>query len=154
MEAGLVDRLRRHQAQAAHGLDADRDAEKRGAPVRAVALARREHRRHDHGAGMHRPALERVVEILAVRRRAVDERGAGRAHRCRAWPIAVQGPSSSQAASARLHVVLVARRDAQADDVDQQVLAFLAHARRQVARDERDDALGQAFGDGTSGGES
>ena len=53
------------------------------APSSRVALAGRQHRRHDHRAGMHRPALEGVVEILAVRRRAVDEGGAGRAERAR-----------------------------------------------------------------------
>ena len=38
----------------------------------------------------------------------------------RAWPIAVHGPSSSQPASVACDVVLVARRDAQADHVDAQ----------------------------------
>ena len=57
--------------------------------VRLVPLAGGEHRRHDHRAGMHRPAFEGVVEILAMRRRAVDEGGAA-AVNVRAWPIAVQ----------------------------------------------------------------
>ena len=66
------------------------------APVRVVPLAGRQHRRHDHGAGMHRPALEGVVEILAVGRGAVDEGGAGRAHGARvadrgAGPVVVPG---------------------------------------------------------------
>ena len=51
--------------------------------VEAVALAGGQHRRHDHRAGMHRAALEGVVEILAMRRRAVDEGGARRAQRAR-----------------------------------------------------------------------
>ena len=51
--------------------------------VRPVALAGREHRRHDHRAGMHRTALERIVEILAVDRRAVDQRGGGGAQGAR-----------------------------------------------------------------------
>ena len=67
----------------AHGLDADRDAEQRRRAVGIVPLAGRQHRRHDHRAGMHRPALEGVVEILAVRRGAVDEGGAGRAQGAR-----------------------------------------------------------------------
>ena len=54
-----------------------------GVAVELVALAGRQHRRHDHGAGMHRAALEGVVEILAVRRGAVDEGGARRAQRAR-----------------------------------------------------------------------
>ena len=80
----------------AHGLDADRDAEQRRGAVRLVALAGRQHRRHDHRAGMHRAALEGVVEILAMRRGAVDEGGAGGAQRAgvadrRARPVVVAG---------------------------------------------------------------
>ena len=82
MKAGLVGERRRDEAEPAHGLDADRDAEQRRAAVELVPLAGRQHRRHDHGAGMHRPALERVVEILAVDRGAVDERGAGGGRAC------------------------------------------------------------------------
>ena len=54
----------------------------------AALLGQGEHRRHDHGAGMDRPALEGVVEILAMRGRAVDERGlvAGRASAHGRWP--------------------------------------------------------------------
>ena len=94
VEARLVHHLRRNQAEPAHHLDADRDA-CAAQPCRraAVSLADRQHRRHDHRAGVHRPALERVVEILAVRRGAVDERRARRAQRalcgrsrCRARP--------------------------------------------------------------------
>ena len=74
-----------------------------------VALASREHRRHDHGAGMHRTALEGVVEILAVRGGAVDEGGAGRAHRAR---MADRGAGAFvvPAGERGLDVVLVARR--------------------------------------------
>ena len=49
--------------------------EQRRAAVAAEALAGGEHRRHDHRAAVHRPALEGVVEILAVRGGAVDQRG-------------------------------------------------------------------------------
>jgi hypothetical protein len=50
-------------------------------PISAVAfgivlLACRQNRRHDHRAGMYWTALERVVEILAMRRGAIDEGGA------------------------------------------------------------------------------
>ena len=48
-------------------------------------------------------------------------------------------------------IVLVARRDAQAGDVDQQVLAFLPHARRQLARGHRGDAFRQVLGNGLIG---
>ena len=101
MKAGFVGERRRHEAQPAHGLDADGDAEERRAAVELLPLADREHRRHDHRAGMDRAAFERVVEILAVDRRAVDDRGGRRAKRA-AWPIAVHGPSSSQPASTTL----------------------------------------------------
>ena len=96
--------------------------------VAAVPLAGRQHRRHDHRAGMHRPALEGVVEILAVRRGAVDEGRARGAQRAR---VADRGAGAVvvPAASARLDVVLVARGDAEADHVDQRLLA-LARARR------------------------
>ena len=82
MKAGLVRLHRRHGAQPAHDLDADRDAEQRGRTIGMVALAGGQHGRHDDGAGMHRPAFERVVEILAMGGGAVDERGASGAHRC------------------------------------------------------------------------
>ena len=42
----------------------------------------------------------------------------------RAWPIAVHGPVVVAGRRARLDVVLVARGDAEADDVDQQIVAF------------------------------
>ncbi len=51
--------------------------------VPVVPLAGRQHRRHDHRAGMNGAALERVVEILAVDRGAVDESRSGGAQRAR-----------------------------------------------------------------------
>ncbi len=115
--------------------------------VGIVALAGGEHGRHDDGAGMHRSALERVVEILAMRRGAVDEGGAGRAHAPGmadrgAGPIVV--PAGERAGD----IVLVARGDAEADHVDQQIFAFLPHGGRQARRIERHDAVGQMLGDG------
>ena len=81
--------------------------------VRIVPLAGREHRRHDHRAGMHRAALEGVVEILAMRRGAVDEGGAGRAHGAR---VADRGAGAVvlPAGERGLDVVVVARGDAEA----------------------------------------
>ena len=147
MEARLVHGLRHHEAEPAQHLDADRDAAQRRRAVRIVPLAGRQHRRNDNRAGMHRPALESVVEILAVRGRAVDQRGAGRAQRAR---MADRGarPVVVAAGERRLDVVLVARRDAQADHVDREIDAFLAHGRRHV---ERRDALGELLGDGNFG---
>jgi hypothetical protein len=63
-------------------------------------------------------ALERIVEILAMNRGAVDQsRGDGR-ERARmsdrgAWPIIVASREHA------LRVVFVARGDGEADDVDQ-----------------------------------
>ena len=104
----------------------------RGA-VGLVTLAGRQHRRHDHRAGMHRAALEGVVEILAVGGGAVDESGAGRAQRAgmadrRAGPVIVA------AGERALDIVLVARGDAKPDDVDQQILAFRPHRGAAAAR--------------------
>ena len=74
MKPRLVDRLGATRLSRHMRFDARRDAEQRGAAVAAEALAGGEHRRHDHGARMHRPALEGVVEILAVRGGAVEQR--------------------------------------------------------------------------------
>ena len=111
MEAGLVNGLRRHEAQPAQHFGADGDPDQRHAAIRIVPLAGGKHRRHDHGAGMHRAALKRVVEILAMRGGAVDEGGARRSQRAlvpdrRAGAVIV---AAGQRAS---DVVLVARGDA------------------------------------------
>ena len=66
------------------------------APATLCRSRRRQHGRHDHRAGMHRPALERVVEILAMRGGAVDERGARRRRACRAWPMRGAAAPGSQ----------------------------------------------------------
>ena len=47
----------------------------------------------------------------------------------------------------RLDVILVPRRDAEADDVDQRLLAFLARGGGQLVGTDRSDALGQMLGD-------
>ena len=83
VKAGLVDRLRHHQAQPAQHFGADRDPDQRHAAIGIVPLAGGQHRRHDHRAGMHRAALEGVVEILAMRRGAVDEGRPRRVQRAR-----------------------------------------------------------------------
>ena len=105
-----------------------------------------EHRRHDHRAGMDRAALEGVVEILAMRRGAVDEGRAGRAQRA---PVADRGagPVLVPAGERAADIILVARGDAEADHVDQRLLAFLARGGGQLVGIDRSDAFGQMFGD-------
>ena len=111
-----------------------------------MPLARRQHGRHDDGAGVHRAALERVVEILAMRRRAVDQRRAGRAERARMTDRGARAVIVARR-ERRLDVVLVARGDAEAEHVDGQVLAPLAQRGRQARGIERKDAVDQLFGD-------
>ena len=65
----------------AQHLGADGNPDQRHAAVGIMPLAGGQHRRHDHRAGMHRPALKGVVEILAMRGGAVDESGARRVQR-------------------------------------------------------------------------
>ena len=77
MKARFVGERRRHGAQPAHSLNADGNAEKRGTSIQGVPLTSRQHRRDDDRAGMNRTALECVVEIFAMDRRAVDQRCGG-----------------------------------------------------------------------------
>ena len=97
MKARFVHGLRHHEAEPAQHLGADGNAGQRHAAVRIVPLAGREHRRHDHRAGMHRAALERVVKILAMRGRAVDE---GRARRRQRPLVADRGAGTVIVAAA------------------------------------------------------
>ena len=99
VKAGLVDGLGHHQAQPAKHLGADRNADQRHAAVGTVPFAGRQHRRHDHRAGMDRTALKGVIEILAMRRGAVDEGSTGGVERARVADHRA-GPSSSEPASA------------------------------------------------------
>ena len=104
MKARVVDRLRPHQREPAQGLDTHRDAEPRSRTVAAEALARGEHRRHDDRAAVHRAAFERVVEVLAVRRGAVDQGGVLGAERLgvtdrRARPAGVDARASRRSRS-------------------------------------------------------
>ena len=76
-----------------------------------MLLAGSQDRRHDHRAGMHRATFEGIIEILAMRRGAVDEGGARRIQcalvpdrRARAVIVATRQRASD--------VVLVARGDA------------------------------------------
>ena len=101
MEAGLVDRLRRHEAQAAQHLDADRDAEQRGLPVRpwrSQAASTAGTTTAPACTGPPSNVSSKSSPCAAV----PLTKAAPAALSVRAWPIAVHGPSSSQAASARL----------------------------------------------------
>ena len=146
MEAGLVHRLRHHRAQAAHHLAADNDSDECGFAIRPVALAGRQHRRHHHRPGMHRAAFEGVVEIFAMRGGAVDEGGARR-RQCSGVPDCRAGAVIVEASERAFDVVLVARDDAETDDIDQQILAFTADGGRQRSRVEANDGCSQLFGD-------
>ena len=115
-------RLSRHS-----GLDADGDANERGRAVRIVPLAGREHSGQDHRTGMHRPALERVVEILAVHGSAIDEGGARSTQRARV-PDGSAGSVIVPSRERGLDVVLVAGRDGEPDDVEGEVLALVRTA--------------------------
>ena len=150
MKAGLVYRLRHHEAQAAKHLGADSNPDQRHPSVGIMPLAGGQHRRHDHRAGMHRAAFKGIVKILAMRGRAVDESGARRVQRARV-PDRRARPVIVAARERALDVVLVARGDAEPDDVDQQILAFARGRGRQRARLQRDDLFGQRFGDGDFG---
>ena len=118
--------------------------------VKIVPFASRQYRRHNHRAGMNRAALERVVEILAMNRRAVDKRcGGGRKRAAvsdrRARPVIVAGGEHG------LHVIFVARGDGEADDVNNQVFAFAPHGAGQPRCVKRADLLRQQFGNGGFG---
>ena len=96
-----------------------------------MALARRQHRRHNHCTGVHGATLERIVKILAMCRRAIDEGSTGSAEAARvtdgcAWPLVVASGEST------LDVVLVACGHAKAHHVDQELFALLPHGFRQA----------------------
>ena len=95
---------------------------------------------------MHRPALERVVEILAMRGGAVDERCAGRGQGagmadCRTGAVVVATGKRAP------DIILVAGGDAEPDDVDQQILALSHRRGRERPRFQRRDFLRQRLGD-------
>ena len=77
MKAGFMYCLRYDCAQAAHHFSADCDAKKSGSAIRPVAFARRQHRRHNHRAGMHGATFKCIVKVFAMRRRAIEEGSAG-----------------------------------------------------------------------------
>ena len=147
MKAGLVHAPGRHHGEPAHRFHPDRDTGERGHAVRPMALAGGQHGGHDDGARVYRPSLERIVEILAMRRGAVHKRRVGGAEPARmadrgARPIVIAGRER------RLHIVFAPRSKAQPDDIDRHILAFRPHCQRQARRVDRGNPLGQRFGDG------
>ena len=126
MKPRLVHALGRHQAQAAHDFATHGDAARDVAAGEPVLLGRGEHRRDDHGAGVHRAAFEGVVVVLAVRGGAVAQRRGG--------DVEAAGMTDQRArtgfrarAQRGLHVVAVARGHAQAGDVHQHGVAHRRH---------------------------
>jgi hypothetical protein len=95
---------------------------------------------------VHRPALEGVVEILAVRGGAVDHRGVLRAEGARVADRGACAPAVD-ARDQRAHVVGSARGHAQARHVDQQVFAARADGRRELFRRKDGDLLDEPLGD-------
>ena len=102
----------------------------RRAAVAPETLARGEHRRERHRARMDRPAFEGVVEVLAVRGRAVDERRSAGVDRSRIGRSPCMAATGVRSGDERLHVIGVARCYAEPDDVYQQLLGALAHRGR------------------------
>jgi hypothetical protein len=147
MKSGLVDGLGHHEAQSTKHFGADRYSHKRHAAVGIVPFASGKNRRHDHGAGMHGAALEGIVKVLTMRCGAVDE---GRVRGIERAPMAYRRAGAIIVArrDRTPHVILVARGDAQSDDIDQQVFAFAHSLGRQVARPQRRDPLGKRLGNG------
>ena len=74
MKARLVNTGRCDPAQAARDLRSDRQSAQQVGARQPMPLASRQHRGNDHRSCVNGPALESVVEVLAVRRGSVDER--------------------------------------------------------------------------------
>ncbi len=144
MKARLVDALGRDHARAAHHFRADGNSDQRILAGDFFPFRDCQHRGHDHRAGMHRSALEGVVEVLAVRGGAVDEGRAGGIEGARmsdggAAPVGFPGRER------RAHVVRFARRHAQAGDVDEEFFSGFAKRFRLAAS--ALDAGGEPFRD-------
>ena len=106
-----------------------------------MSFASREHPGHDDRAGVHRTALERIVEILAMRRGSVDKGGTCRAEGARmaerrAWAFIVA--AGSRAAD----VVRVTGRNTKPGDIDQQIFDFFA---QRIGDDQQFRRLGKDF---------
>ena len=142
-----MDRLGHDHAQPAQRFYADRHAKKRRSPAAAEALTRGQHRRHDDRAAVHRPALERIVEILAVRGGAVDHRRILRAE-FSAMAQRAAGAAAVDAGDQSLDVPGISRGDAEARNVDQQLLGACAHRDRDLVGAKGRDTVCQPLADG------
>ena len=93
---------------------------------------------------MHRPAVEGVVEILAMGRRAIDQcRGLCR-KRLRV-PDGRARPAAVDAGDHCFHIIGVTRRHAQTDNIDQQCLGAGAHRLRQLVDGQCHGLIGEFF---------
>ncbi len=117
----------------------------------AIPLAGRQHRRHDDSAGVHRAAPRRCRRNPRHAPRCRSPAQPPAAPSVRMCPIAVQRPSSSQACSVAPAVVLVAGGKAEADHIDQRLLATRPHGGGQFARIKRGDRSSQLLGNGNVG---
>ena len=93
---------------------------------------------------------ERVVKIFAVDRGAVDQRCSGGRKRT---PVPDGGARAIVVAAGQrsFHIVFVARRDGEADHVDQQILALGPDGTGQARHIERTNLLRQMLGNGGLG---
>ncbi|HUJ96807.1 MAG TPA: hypothetical protein VLV85_01120 [Stellaceae bacterium] len=98
-----------------------------------VLLGGGEHGRNHHRAGMHRAALEGVVVIFAMSGGAVAERGGGNVE-----PAGMTdrraGSGFAARAERRSDIVGIARRNAEAGDIDEKSIADAGDARRKPLR--------------------
>ena len=141
VEARFVDRLRRDEAEPAKHLHAGRHAEQDALAGKLVALGRGENGGHDHRARMDRAAFERVVVILAMRRRAVEERRI-----CRGEPVGMADgdvPAALCCLQHASHVIRVPGREAEPDHVDEDRLRLGRHSLGHIGRAEPCTPFGQ-----------
>ena len=109
-------------------------------------LGHRQHGRHDDRAGMHRSAFEGVVVILAMGGGAVDERRVIGAEAA----VMAEGGGTAAGGGARARcrdVVIVARGDAEAGDIQHQEPDGFARPIRQFGAVDLRGKLRQLTGD-------
>src|SRR5262245_32972050 len=111
-----------------------------------MPFAGRKHRRHDDRARVHRAALKGVVEVLAMRGSAIDEGGACSAEPtrmadCRAVTLVIAPGKRA------LDVVLLARGNTEAGNIDQKLHALFVQRLRQLVGAEHGNRCGQMLGD-------
>jgi len=143
MKAGFVNQLGRHCAQPADHFAANRDAACELHAAQAMLFRGGEQCGDDRRACMRRAAFVGVVEVFAVRRRAV----AKRRHREAARIGPADDGASARIVGGRercLHEIAIARRDAKPRDVDQQRLANRLHGRGRAGRQAGND-IGHLF---------